>query len=88
MLREQVPRPTQRVLQRFVGLVDARAQRFGLSLLVCACTVRVREALELDELFAQLLEVGCEGRGGRWARGEGVGEEVVVGFGEAAVLSV
>jgi hypothetical protein len=57
-------------------------------LFVGAGAVGVREGLELDEFFAQLFEVGGEGRGGGRAGGEGVGEEVVVGLGEGGVLGV
>lgn len=75
-------------MQRFVGFVDAGAEGFGLALFVGAGAVGVREGLQLDEFFAQLLEVRRERRGGRGAGGEGVGEEVVVGLGEDGVLGV
>lgn len=75
-------------MQRFVGFVDAGAESFGLALFVGAGAVRVREGLQLDEFFAQLLKVRGERRGGGRAGGEGVGEEVVVGLGEDGVLGV
>jgi hypothetical protein len=59
-----------------------------LALFVGAGAVRVGEALQLDEFFAQLFEVWGEGRGGWRTGGEGVGEEVVVGLGEDGVLGI
>ena len=51
-LRQQVARSPQRVLQRLVRLVDARAESLGLPLLVGARAVGVGQHLQLDELFA------------------------------------
>jgi hypothetical protein len=45
----------------------------------------VRAGLELEEFALEGGEVDCEGRVGWGARGEGFGEEVVVGLGASGL---
>jgi hypothetical protein len=77
--REQVPRALQRVQQRAVGLVDARRRGLGARARRRRVPVRVRAALQLQELLAQLRRVDGEGAARRRAERQGAPEEVVVG---------
>lgn len=78
LLSEQVLRSSQRVLQRLVGLVDACAQGLRMALVSGRRDIWVRFGLELQVLFAELAEVGREGRVWWWSARKCLGEDGVV----------
>jgi len=68
-------------LEGFVCFIDQGGGALGARLICAGMSVGMRFGLELQKFTFQGLKIVGDGACGRWAGGEGLGEEVVMSWG-------